>query len=81
MLRASVASISSNNPPSGTFLEGVADAGDVEKEPSSRPKIDRAAASAVRIRSSAGTGVPVTAECHGGCIETPSHGEGVARNR
>src|SRR5262252_2074211 len=42
-------------------------------------RTDRAAASAVRIRSSASTGVPVTDQRHGDCIEHPAHHKGFPR--
>jgi hypothetical protein len=38
-------------------------------------RTDRAPANAVRIRSSASTGVAVTDQCHGDCIENPAHRE------
>src|SRR5258707_3753498 len=36
-----------------------------------------AAANAVGIRSPASTGVPVADQCHGDCVENPTHGEGL----
>src|SRR5215472_5010701 len=42
-------------------------------------RTDRAAANAVRIRSSASTGVPVTDQYHGDCIENPAHRKGLPR--